>query len=211
MVNRQSSIHQGFTLIELLVVIAIIGIISVSLMTLIDPVAQFRKSNDARRKSDLGQIQKVLEAYYNDNGRYPSSSGYNGWWSDCVGAGGSGGTADVSYRIMRISEGSGCLEWGQEWTEYNTTVPKDPTYSSRKYVYWSPPIPGSDFFGDPKKYNQSYLLYANLERGSGDPQACKNLVNGECPGISSNSITPNSCGMSVKPCNYGVSSPNKSP
>lgn len=61
----------GFTLIELLVVIAILGM----LVTI--GMGSFRssqiKGRDAQRKSDLGQIQKALEMYYNDYGEYPLS------------------------------------------------------------------------------------------------------------------------------------------
>ncbi len=61
---------QGFTMIELIVVIAILGLLStiglVSFRT-----AQI-KGRDAQRKSDLTQIQKALEIYYNDYGYYPT-------------------------------------------------------------------------------------------------------------------------------------------
>lgn len=51
----------GFTLVELLIVIAIIGLLASGLMMILNPVAQIQKANDARRKSDLGQVQKALE------------------------------------------------------------------------------------------------------------------------------------------------------
>jgi len=60
----------GFTMIELIVVIAILGLLStiglVSFRT-----AQI-KGRDTQRKSDLAQIQKALEIYYNDYGYYPT-------------------------------------------------------------------------------------------------------------------------------------------
>lgn len=61
---------KGFTLIELLVVIAILGVITgLSLST-------FRgsqiKARDAKRKSDLEQVQRALEMYYNDKNFYPA-------------------------------------------------------------------------------------------------------------------------------------------
>jgi prepilin-type N-terminal cleavage/methylation domain-containing protein len=59
---------KGFTLIELLIVIAILGFLSTV------GLASFRssqiKGRDAQRKSDLGQIQRALEAYFNDKGEY---------------------------------------------------------------------------------------------------------------------------------------------
>jgi len=59
----------GFTLIELLVVIAILGILAT--VGLGSFQSSQMKGRDAQRKSDLSQIQKALEMYYNDNGRYP--------------------------------------------------------------------------------------------------------------------------------------------
>ncbi len=60
---------QGFTLIELLVVIAIIGVLTAVV------TAQFNqakmRSRDAKRVSDIAQLQLVFEAYYDRCGAYP--------------------------------------------------------------------------------------------------------------------------------------------
>lgn len=62
---------QGFTLIELLVVIAIIGLLStLSILALNQARARAR---DAKRISDVKQIQTAVELYYNDMGVYPSA------------------------------------------------------------------------------------------------------------------------------------------
>ncbi len=62
---------KGFTLIELLVVIAIIGLLStLSILALNQARARAR---DAKRISDVKQIQTALELYYNDAGAYPAS------------------------------------------------------------------------------------------------------------------------------------------
>ena len=63
---------KGFTLIELLVVIAIIGLLS-TLSILALNSARIR-ARDARRISDIRQIQTALEMYYNDNNDYPSTT-----------------------------------------------------------------------------------------------------------------------------------------
>ncbi|HEV8677657.1 MAG TPA: prepilin-type N-terminal cleavage/methylation domain-containing protein [Candidatus Paceibacterota bacterium] len=62
---------RGFTLIELLVVIAIIGI----LVAIIVPNLSSAKASarDARRVSDIKNIQLSLALYYNDNQHYPCS------------------------------------------------------------------------------------------------------------------------------------------
>ncbi len=62
----------GFTLIELLVVIAIIGLLStLSILALNTARARAR---DAKRISDVKQIQTALEMYYNDTGDYPTTA-----------------------------------------------------------------------------------------------------------------------------------------
>ncbi|MBF8249684.1 MAG: putative General secretion pathway protein GspG [Candidatus Levybacteria bacterium] len=151
---------RGVTLIELLVVIAVIGILAGGVAALVDPVAQIQKANDSRRKTDLNQIQKAFEVYYQDYGKYPDSSGY-------------------------IIAGK---TWGSPWTPYMGNLPEDPS-SSKNYAYVM-------------SNGQSYYLYASLDRGASDPQAC----NGGSPCANAGLA---SCGSGT--CNYGVSSPNVSP
>lgn len=70
---------RGFTLIELLVVIAIIGILSSVVLASLN-TARF-KGNDAKRLSDMQEVQKALEFYYDANGAYPNTS--SGWYGTC--------------------------------------------------------------------------------------------------------------------------------
>lgn len=60
--------NKGFTLIELLVVIAIIGLLSALAVVSLNSARQ--KSRDARRVSDIKQIQTALELFYDDTGAY---------------------------------------------------------------------------------------------------------------------------------------------
>jgi prepilin-type N-terminal cleavage/methylation domain-containing protein len=59
----------GFTLIELLVVIAIIGILSSVVLASLNSARQ--KGRDAKRISDVKQLQLALELYYDANQGYP--------------------------------------------------------------------------------------------------------------------------------------------
>ncbi|MFA6171147.1 MAG: prepilin-type N-terminal cleavage/methylation domain-containing protein [Patescibacteria group bacterium] len=65
--------QKGFTLIELLVVIAIIGLLSTLAVVSLNNARQ--KSRDARRVSDVKQIQTALELFYNDVNGYPQTAG----------------------------------------------------------------------------------------------------------------------------------------
>lgn len=68
--------NRGFTLIELLVVIAIIGILSSIVLASLNTARQ--KSRDARRVSDIKQLQLALELYYDANGAYPTYANFFG-------------------------------------------------------------------------------------------------------------------------------------
>lgn len=69
---KNLSLQRGFTLMELMIVMVIIGILT----TIIGGsfIQSKIKSRDAQRKSDLGQLQRALESYYNDHGTYPLAS-----------------------------------------------------------------------------------------------------------------------------------------
>ena len=62
---------KGFTLIELLVVIAIIGILSSVVLASLNSARL--KARDAKRVSDVKQLQLALEMYYDDNSAYPTA------------------------------------------------------------------------------------------------------------------------------------------
>lgn len=77
--NNKSK-NKGFTLIELLVVIAIIGLLSSVVLAGLN-VARIQ-ALDAKRLSDMHQMQIALELYYDSfNNRYPNSDfgGCGGW------------------------------------------------------------------------------------------------------------------------------------
>ncbi len=59
----------GFTLLELLTVISIVGLLSV--MSLIAVPRQVKKAHDAKRKTDIHELQAAVELYFTDNQLYP--------------------------------------------------------------------------------------------------------------------------------------------
>jgi len=177
----------GFTLIELVVSIGILAVISVGVLTILNPMEQIKKANDAKRKADLAQIQRVLEGFYQDNGRYPYSTDP----SDPSLCGNS--NPCPNYRIVSLAADNPVRDWGTSFQPYINALPKD-SNSSYSYVYYSPA----------SSNGQTYYLYASLERGGKDPSTCY-------PGSNNNlkcANAPASCGGV---CNYGVSSPNTNP
>lgn len=64
--------QKGFTLVELLVVIAIIGLLST--LAVVSLGSARTKARDARRISDIRQIQTALELYFATNSQYPAEA-----------------------------------------------------------------------------------------------------------------------------------------
>ena len=163
---------KGFTLIELLVVIAIIGILaSVGLSTF---TSAQTKARDAKRKSNLDQISRALEMYFNDYKKYPD---------------------DDTGRIKGCGAlAAGICTWGISVfsnisvtpnTVYMIQLPKDPT-SGLTYYYDAIPTAG---------VNTKFQLYARLENTQ--DSAIMALTGPSCGtgkicnyGVSSTNITP---------------------
>ena len=119
-IKRQSA---GFTLIELLVVISIIGLLASIVLVSVNSARV--KARDARRMSDLKQLQLALEMYYDSNNAYPSTGG--SWWGVCVN-GGSRTTSGANAYIPGLTP------------TYIAVLPTDPkgdTSSWSGYLYRS--------------------------------------------------------------------------
>ncbi len=173
--NFQFSTPRGFTLVETLLAVTIIAVLGTILLSNFNPLEQIKKSNDAKRKASLNQLQRALESYYSDYGKYPASS------------------PDYKLYINATT-----LNWGSRWSPYMDTLPADPM-ASRTYIYYSPL----------SSNGQTYYLYANLELGFKDPQAC--LKGNACSSVTSGAAgfpTATACGGT---CSFGLSSPNVSP
>jgi prepilin-type N-terminal cleavage/methylation domain-containing protein len=101
--------NRGFTLIELLVVIAIIGILSSVVLASLNTARQ--KSRDARRISDIKQLQLALELYFDDNGIYPATIASSTLTSDYIPAVPEDPTATAgAYTYVQVGSGTGyCL------------------------------------------------------------------------------------------------------
>lgn len=128
----------AFTLLELLVVVTILGILATV------GFGQYQtsqmKARDGQRKSDLSNIARALEMYYNDYSQYPKD---NGSGNMVIGEGGSA-----------IS-----LNWGAGFetsdTIYMKVLPRDPRATSEGSSDWDYCYMSSG--GD------DFKLYAKLE------------------------------------------------
>lgn len=75
--------ERGFTLIELLVSIVIIAILS--MIGLVAYSTVLKSGRDAKRQSDLRQIQAALEQYYSDQLYYPCTFSFNSSFTSSIG------------------------------------------------------------------------------------------------------------------------------
>jgi len=134
----------GFTLIELLVVLAILAILAgIGLSTF--RTSQM-KSRDARRKSDLEQVQRALEAYMNDHNVYPYST------SD----------GEIVVGSPLVWDNRVEFKDDEKGTVYMKQMPQDPT-GNPPYCYKTVPSPTPA---------TSYQLYAKLENTE-DPKCTR--------------------------------------
>jgi prepilin-type N-terminal cleavage/methylation domain-containing protein len=79
--KKKFTFFKGFTLTELLIVIGVIGILASTVIVVLNPATQQQKTRDAKRKTDLKQIQNALDLYYNDNNSYPVSLSFGSNWA----------------------------------------------------------------------------------------------------------------------------------
>jgi prepilin-type N-terminal cleavage/methylation domain-containing protein len=92
--NMTMNERKGFTLIEILIVVAIIAILASVVLVGLGPTQQ--AGRDARRISDLHEVQNGLELFYNKCGYYPGT----GTGGACGSAQVAGGTDVAAYTSM---------------------------------------------------------------------------------------------------------------
>jgi len=131
----------GFTLIELLVVIAIIGLLAT--LAVISLNNARAKSRDAKRVSDIRQVQTALELYFSDNDLYPP------------GAGGVLGGTSGSFQVLCDSAAGWQANTTGCGAVYMPDVPENPTPNGADYIYTQ--VGGGD----------DYTVTFTLESGTG--------------------------------------------
>lgn len=142
--------RRGFTLIELLVVMAIIALLASIILASLNSTRS--KGRDARRISDIKQLQLALSLYYDQNGYFPTAN-------NCGSQQGDNGTQITS-----------ALE---PLTPFIKPVPLDPTNAGpNKYCYASTDGTNSNLCSGPTSQCQGYILRATLENSN--PSAFSN-------------------------------------
>lgn len=147
--------NKGFTLIEILIVVAIIGILASIVLVGLNPSK--KAANDARRLSDLKQVQNALELFYNKCGYYPVP-GVSETGSSCndFTTHKSGQTPDPTQETVTWTGLTNSLRNSVPGVG---TIPSDPVGGTFSYTY------GVDLSD-----GQSYVLKAQTES---NPQALK--------------------------------------
>ena len=129
---------KGFTLIELLVVIAIIGLLSTLAVVALNNARA--KSRDAKRVSDMKQLQTALELCFNDASAYPiqtTAGVMTGTSMSCV-------ASDSTETFL---------------TTYMPTLPTNPSPSGEDYTYQS---------ADGEDYEVTFFLEGTVGDLTGD-------------------------------------------
>ncbi|NMC51616.1 prepilin-type N-terminal cleavage/methylation domain-containing protein [Candidatus Kuenenbacteria bacterium] len=139
--------RKGFTLIELLVVIAIIGLLATLSVVALNNARQ--KSRDAKRVSDIKQIQTALELYFVDQNGYPS-----------VGTGQTLGSSNYAA----LSAGGFTATGSTSGTVYMGQVPSNPTPNGADYTYCSATSAAPTTCA---ASTQSYMITFSLEGATG--------------------------------------------
>ena len=99
---------------ELITAVALFAIFSLVVLVGINPLAQYQKALDSRRKNDLAQLARAIEMYYADHSVYP-----------------------VQSNLLIVDDDTGQpIPWGNEWQPYIDLLPKDPS-GTKRYTYYT--------------------------------------------------------------------------
>lgn len=141
---------KGFTLIELLIVVIIISVLA--LFTFVSFTQVQKNARDGQRKGDLQAVAGVLQRFYSDNSKYPSSgSGLINVNATCA--------TEPGTNVAWGTGGIVCVNAAGKNSSYIKALPAEPRTN--------PPYCYVRTLG-----NQSYELYANLETNTGNSYTC---------------------------------------
>jgi prepilin-type N-terminal cleavage/methylation domain-containing protein len=179
---------KGFTILELLIVIAIISLNSTIAFVAVNSANE--KARDTKRITDLLQVSKALELYYNDHGEYPPAPAPT--LNNCTNEG-----ASIYYSGAVDCDGYDNCDWselGVLLEPYMKNFPNDPHnypelcsgIDTPYWPFWGPNIPGINEVMYGYAYHvedgdlgigeagQAYELITRLEGGASHSASCAN-------------------------------------
>lgn len=110
-------------MVELLIVVALLVLLATALLVSLNPWSQINKGQDSKRKSELTQLNKVFEDYYNDKNCYPKPINV------CYPGTDNGNPVDKNP----------CYICGSQLNSpvlpYLSSLPCDPKQPTKKYLY----------------------------------------------------------------------------
>lgn len=145
---------KAFTLIELLVTIAIIS--TLSSIAIVSFSGQTAKARDARRKSDLANLQQALEMYYDDNGSYPTCDNTIEPTGK-LGGNGTRGMMNVLYNKLLLGHYINSIPTDPKWNGI------EPTTGEKNYTTYTYYPVDPNFNLACATTMQGYVLFAKLE------------------------------------------------
>ncbi len=148
---------RGFTLIELLVVIAIIALLATLAVVSLNNARQ--KSRDAKRVSDIKQIQTALDLYYLDQNAYPTATNSG---SACTGT-----TATCGLGVEVTCLDSGSFDTTCSGTVYMGSIPRDPSMSGNESACAADASAVCDYAYQ-RSAASTYSIYFYLEGATGN-------------------------------------------
>lgn len=176
--NKKST--SGFTLIELLVVIAIIGVLATVVLASLNTAR--RKSRDARRVTDVKQIQLALELYFDGagNDNYPEGN------TTCD------ATQEYGLRVLQTSG-------------YIASVPHDPSNIGVCYRYTPQTV-----LAVRSSYHLAIILEDSTNNAFNSDRDCNDNVTGSCgveaaatwaitPGVRTQGVMSTDCVLAAGP------------
>jgi len=128
--------YRSFSSLEILITVSLLVVIVTGFFYAFNPKTQIDKAKDGQRKSDLAQLSKAIEDWYNDKSCYPKPSEI---CYDPV-------DGETDCNICGNESGS------PDFSPYLTSLPCDPAHPTKKIYYLV------DELSCPK----TYWIYTNL-------------------------------------------------